>query len=545
MKVWIRNTLLLAVCLGSMGLVVGRMLKNPTGPDPRSFDAAQFSQRGFLDVVDRVDQAFSNSWAAGKQTPAGRAQAHSIYRRISLALTGTIPSLEEIRALESRGPGNHDQWFLSRLLEDRRTSDYFAERFARVAVGVENGPFIIYRRHRLVSWLSDQIQANRPYDQMVREMIAAEGIWTSHPAVNFITVTVDQNNKEQGPDEQKLAARVSRAFLGQRMDCVQCHNDMFGNRWKQKDFHQLAAFFAKAEMSMTGVRDDPEKHYEYRYLGRPAKEPVPPRVPFNSHLLPGDGPLRERLASWVTHPENRPFARMLVNRTWAFLFNRPLHKPLDDIPMNGPFPTGMEILADDLVSNRFDFHRLIRIIVATQAFQAESRRPGNSALTDGESSFQFASFPLSRLRPEQVGASILQASRLRTLDAESPTIVRLMRFFQQKDFVTRYGDIGEDEFGDLPGTLPQRLVMMNGRLVHDRTKEDLVLNASTRIGALARDEQQAVEMAYLTALTRKPTREESDYFTQKLKEPSGSKRSQRMEDLFWILMNSTEFSWNH
>ena len=52
-------------------------------------------------------------------------------------------------------------------------------------------------------------------------------------------------------------------------------------------------------------------------------------------------------------------------------------------------------------------------------------------------------------------------------------------------------------------------------------------------------------MAYLTALTRKPTREESDYFTQKLKEPSGSKRSQRMEDLFWILMNSTEFSWNH
>ena len=544
MKLWVRNAVFVTLCVGVAGVVVNRVLKRQPFPQPKSFSAAAYDNPDFTGVVRRVDEVFDAAWKDAGVKPTGRAPDLLVARRLSLALTGTIPSFQEVRAFESYSGDQRIQWWLSHLLEDRRSSDYLAERCARVLVGVEDGPFLVFRRHRLVSWLSDQLMANRPYDEIVRQLITAEGIWTSKPEVNFVTVTVDQNNDKEGPDKQKLAARVSRAFLGLRMDCVQCHDDMFGGRWKQKDFHQLASFFARAEMSMTGVRDNPKKEYQYRYLGKSGPEDVPPKVPFNESLLPSEGPLRQRLAVWVTHPENRAFARAIVNRTWATLFSQPLNKPIDQIPLEGPFPPGFEILAEDLIAHRFDLHRLIRVIAATKAFQLDSRSNDPDHTVTHEQEIQFASFPLSRLRPEQIAGSVLQSAKLKTIDASSPVMVRIIRFFEQGDFVKRYGDLGEDEFRNVGGTIPQRLVMMNGRLTHERTREDLMMNAATRIGAVAPDDATAVETAYLTTLTRRPGPDERSYFVERQKNSEGS-RARRMEDLFWTLINSTEFSWNH
>ncbi|MBI1177044.1 DUF1549 domain-containing protein [bacterium] len=545
MKLWIRNALFVGFCLAATGFVVGRLLKRSEMVRPRSFEPTAYEASGFRNAVDRVNAAFDREWATNGIAPAPLASDLTIARRLSLALTGTIPSLEEIRALEQQPANERTQWWLSHLFEDRRYSDYLAERFARMVVGVENGPFIIYRRHRLVSWLSDQLFANRPYDEIVRELITADGIWTSKPEVNFITVTVDQNNKEKGPDEVKLAGRVAKAFLGVRLDCVQCHDDMFGDRWKQKDFHQLAAFFAQSKMSMTGVHDDPKKDYEYRYLRQTEAERVPPKVPFDEDLLPADGPLRERLAVWVTHPKNRAFAHAIVNRMWAQMFNRPLSKPVDNIPLEGELPPGMEILSDDLIAHHFDLQWLIRVIAATREFQADSRSADPGYPVSDRQETDFAAFPLTRLRPEQVAGSILQSASLKTINADSQVLVRIIRFFQENDFIKRYGDVGEDEFGVTGGTIPQRLIMMNGNLVHERTKENIVMNAATRIGVLAPTDESAVETAYLTVLSRRPTSKEMSYFVDRLKDGANLKRSQLMEDLFWTLINSTEFSWNH
>ncbi len=545
MKPWFRNLIFVGCCLGAAGVVGGRFLQRPKFAEPKGFSAVAYAEPGFRQTVERVDAAFAADWQSAGLQPVGRADDLAIARRLSLALTGTIPSLEEIRALESHDGGEPAQWWLSHLFADRRYSDYFAERFARIMVGVEDGPFIIFRRHRLVSWLSDQFQANRPYDEIVRELITAEGVWTSEPAANFVTVTVDQNNQEEGPDQIKLAGRVSKAFLGVRLDCVQCHDDFMDGPWKQSDFHQLAAFFAQSEMSMTGVRDNPTNAYAYRYLGNREAEPVPAQVPFNQQLLPADGALRERLATWVTHPDNRPFARALVNRVWALLFNRPLVTPVDSLPLEGPFPPGLEALADDLIEHDFDVQRLVRVIAATKVFQLDSRSADPDHPVTEKQEAKFAAFPLTRLRPEQVAGSLLQSANLRTIDAESHVLVRIIRFFQQNDFIKRYGDAGEDEFGVTGGTIPQRLILMNGKLVHERTKEDLVMNAATRIGAVAPDNVTAVETAYLATLTRRPTPGESEHFVGRLSNEMNLKRAQLMEDLFWTLINSTEFSWNH
>jgi hypothetical protein len=154
-------------------------------------------------------------------------------------------------------------------------------------------------------------------------------------------------------------------------------------------------------------------------------------------------------------------------------------------------------------------------------------------------------FPLTRLRPEQVAGSIVQSASLTTIDANAHIVAQLIRTVQQSGFVTRYGDIGEDEFTSQPSTITQRLLMMNGELIKDRTDENLVANASTRIGMLAPNDQSAVDTAYVAVLTRHPTAEELAYFEQRLQGKRGSERSAALEDLYWVLINSSEFSWNH
>lgn len=540
-----RMYVFLALCLGLAGGVLNSLWRAKPAPAPKSGPPATITDASFTETVHKVDVDFAKKWQESKVEPVPPAPMLSVARRLSLGLTGTLPSLEEIRALEQQDSHAAVQWWLTRIFEDRRYSDYIAERLARAYVGVEGGPFLIYRRHRMVDWLSEQIQRNRPYDELTRNLIDSHGIWTTQPEVNFITVTVDQNDKKKGPDEVKLAGRVTRAFLGVRLDCVQCHDDMLGNKWKQQDFHELAAFFAPAEMSLTGVRDNKKISYEFRYHGKKEDELVKPAVPFYPELLPKEGELRGRLAQWVTHPENRAFAHTTVNRIWALMFNRPLVEPIDDIPLAGPYPAGLEALTDDLIAHKYDLQRLIRLIAATRVFQLDSASAATDQQVNEAQEKLYASFPLTRLRPEQVAGGVIQASSLRTIDAEAHIVFRLNRFFQQSDFLKHYGDIGEDEFNQRSGTIPQRLLMMNGKLVEERSRENVVMNASTRIASLAPNDASAVETAYLCALTRRPTPEEQSYFSELLHGITGKARIRVMEDLYWTLLNATEFSWNH
>src|SRR5262245_48391894 len=123
--------------------------------------------------------------------------------------------------------------------------------------------------------------------------------------------------------------------------------------------------------------------------------------------------------------------------------------------------------------------------------------------------------------------------------------MRLAMYDQNRKFVERYGDLGEDEFTDRGSTIPQRLLMMNGNLVKERTQANPLVSASTRIATLTRQPEKQVEAAYLAVLTRRPTDEEKNHFVKRLNDTSNRNRQQALEDLYWALVNSTEFSWNH
>ena len=267
--------------------------------------ADEFRSPSFQASVAAIDEALRRDWAAQGLKPAARASDQAIARRMSLALAGTIPSLEELRHLEAQPSESRLADFLSALLIDRRSSDYIAERLARALVGVQDGPFLIYRRRRFVSWLADELQGNRPFDQIVRSLITEQGLWTDHPATNFVTVTVKPDSDE-GPDAGALAARVSRAFLGVRLDCAECHDHPF-RAWKQSDFQSLAAFFGQTQRTFTGIRDR-EGEFEVEEAATGKTRIVAPAVPFASELLPASGERRERLAGWITHPDNAALA---------------------------------------------------------------------------------------------------------------------------------------------------------------------------------------------------------------------------------------------
>jgi hypothetical protein len=535
--------LFVLVCvLGVAGLIGGLLYGDATeNPNPPGHQPQIYSQAEFRQVVDQLNAEFAAHWLEQEVSPTPRAPDLTILRRISLGLTGAVPSLEEIRMFEEARPEHPEQWWLSRLFADRRYSDYVAERLARAYVGTENGPFLLYRRRRFVLWLSDQLHQNTRYDEIVRHLISDSGLWTDNPAVNFVTVTCKQDQNNQ-PDPVRLAGRTTRAFLGVRLDCVQCHDDNLGGPWLQSDFHELAAYFAPAGQSLVGIRDDPKKQYEYQYLHAEKAENVPFRPPFNQDLVQPNGTPRDQLARWVTHKENRPFARAIVNRMWALMFGKPLVEPIDSIPLEGPYPPGLELLAEDFIAHQFDIQRLVRVIAASDVYQCDSQADFEITLDHEDA---WAAFPLTRLRPEQMAGGLLQASSLTTIDADSHIIKKLIRFGQETEFVKRYGDMGEDEFDDRGGTIPQRLLMLNGNLVQERTAPNRLLNAASRIGALAPTDDQAVETAYLAVLSRRPTAEEARYFSERLQGAKGDKRAERMEDLYWTLVNSTEFSWNH
>ena len=530
---WARNLLFIGLVAAGLAALTGALFD----AQPNRVMTHQPAATHDTSMLEKVNAAFRQQWAEQGLEPAPRAPDLAIARRLSLALTGTIPSFQEVRMFEALPAEQRVPAQLAYLLQDRRYADYWAERLARAFVGTEDGPFIVFRRRRFVAWLSDQLFKNNAYDAIVRAIIASDGLWTDQPATNFVTVTFDPDKKV--PNPERLAGRVARAFLGIRLDCAQCHNHPF-EKWKQADFQGLAAYFGQVQLGLTGIYDG-TGDYQVENRKTSVKETVEPRVPFLAELCSQEGTRRLDLAEWITDRRNPYFARAIVNRTWALLFGKPLAEPVDGMSPSGDVPPALALLADDFVQHDYDLQYLIRTIAATEAFQLDSA--AEFEISDAHEK-NWAVFPITRLRAEQVVGSVLQAAALETINSESHIIWRIIKILGEKDFVQRYGDTGEDEFDGRGGTIPQRLLMMNGELVKDKTKGS-ILNAATRINWLAPNDASAVETAYLAVLSRRPTAAESAHFQARLGRSEGDARSDRMEDLYWTLINSSEFSWNH
>jgi hypothetical protein len=539
--------------LVALGLLMAVVVRVSGRVDPVQAQPAKISPTDQLDAaVAGLDAWFAVKWQADGVSPAAVADDLAVFRRVSLALFGCGPSLEDLRAFErDTQPDRLDRW-IRQMLRDPRFAGYFARRLSRSLVGVEQGPFIVFRRDQLTDWLEDQLLQDAPWSEMARQLIAAEGLWTDRPASNFITVARMEN---EDLDENKLAGRTVRTFLGQRIDCAQCHDHFLDTRWKQRHFEGLAAWFGQAQVTPGGVTDfatppdQPQPEYRVVAPGEDssASRIVVPEVPFHAEWLPSTGSRRARLAAWVTHPENRRFERAIANRIWGLMFGRPLHEPVDDLPHPEDKPDdALDLLGREFRARGDRLSTLIRMIALSTPFRLATAA-ADSTEEAARQTASWAAFPLVRLRPEQVIGSFFQAGRVRSVDQNSHPLIRLTRMTSENEFIEEYGDAGEDELIPQAGTISQMLLKMNGRFSRELGKVDL-LTGPAQVLALSPDDSAIVENSFLMCLSRRPDAAELLHFQKQLQQARQTGDEQRkavVEDLFWALFNSPEFAWNH
>jgi hypothetical protein len=531
-------------------------------------------------AVFDVDAYLEFRWKQENVDHAQPADDLLVLRRLAISLMGTVPSLEEVRQFEAdEDPDRLERWTL-RYLNDPRFSDYFAERLARCFVGAENGPFIIFRRDRFVNWLSEQLKSGEPYDNMIREVVATDGLWTSEPASNFITIA----SNEGDIDENMLATRTSRAFLGQSLDCAQCHDHKFNEDIKRSDFLGVAAQFGKVDVGGLGVSEYDEKIFEVddfidiEEMAKDVKEgeklKFDPAVPFHPEWLGKEGSPRQKFAQWITHEENRRFHRAIANRVWGLMFGRPFISPVDDMPnpqdrsyedvvadvakkkaeATSPaddaeidwheYRDVLDVLAEDFREHNCDLRRLVQVIAMSKAFRMASTHAEENKMALFDIEEHWAVFPMTRLRPEQVIGSMIQSSYIRTVDQNSHLFVRFIRSTRESGFVEQYGDLGDQELAERSGTIPQALLRMNGEMTRETIKAD-GLRASGRISNMCETNEDVVETIYLVCVSRRPSVEEKQHILKLLGNEEGDARETIVEDVYWALFNSEEFSWNH
>ena len=363
-------------------------------------------------------------------------------------------------------------------------------------------------------------------------------------------------------DRNALAGRTVRAFLGQRIDCAQCHDHPFAD-WKQHDFEGLAAFYGRTDYGLTGVREhltEGDGPKEFTVQDRETLEDrlVAPAVPFAEDRLPAgfdpDSAGRRRaLAAWVTHADNRRFGRAVGNRVWGLLFGRAWSEPVDDLPDPDPLEPGeagdlLDRLAAVFREGRggtgHDLKHLIRTIARTRTFRLDSRAP------HAADEFAFGGWrtPGPSSRWSDCGRSRRSARWPRrrasaTLDRDSPLFFRAVRFFREMDFVRDYGDLGEDELTGSPATVPQALLRLNGDLAGELARPN-PLNAAGRLALFAGPPPRQIEAAFSVLPDPPPTAAESADLAAYFEDAVEGEESP-MEDVYWTLFNAPGFSWNH
>ncbi|MBI3863487.1 MAG: DUF1549 domain-containing protein [Planctomycetia bacterium] len=504
---------------------------------------------GFSDdhhsIVRHIDERFESRWRDAGLTPAEPADEFQIFRRLTLALFGSIPSLEDLREFEADdGPDRLTRWAVT-MLSDDRCADYLAERLSVAFLGDRDNDFPGFRRERFAAWLSGELKQGRHYDEIVRQTITATGQPTVSGPANFLSAEIAQGDQYA----TRLAGRTARAFLGQRIDCAECHDHPFAD-WKQADFQGLAAYFGQLARSNAGLYDARGREHMIENRKTQAEETIAPCVPFHPEWLADRSPRREQLAKWVTHPDNRRFRQAIANRVWGLMFGKPYFAPVDDLPDPDQPETAdatklLDLLGDDFAAHGFDVRRLALVTVSSRPFRLASTHPQlESPEAIGPLNTAWAVFPLVQLRTEQVSRSLQQARTVQRLRSDDDVITRTHRAHWQKEFSEQYGSLGELELDERGGSIQQMVERMAGRFTNESINSGR-RGACRRIAEAQTDDRDCVDASFLVCLSRRPTQTEQDHFLEQLRSARRAHRLHVVEDAFWAMINSPEFIWNH
>jgi hypothetical protein len=559
-----------------------------------------------------IDDAVFAKLAALRIPPSANSDDATFLRRAYLDVTGTLPTPEEVRAFSRERRRDKRARLIERLLQSPEYIDYWTLQLAdllqnrRERYHDVRGTKGVRAFHQ---WLRGEVAANRPWNELAREILTARGAVSDHPEVGYFIYNVGEKSRVEESDTPDA---VAQAFLGTRIGCARCHNHPL-EKYTQDDFYHFAAFFSKVQMK----RSDPEKgptqlnvatreeeeqrkrlaeaekalfdatnvvaraqldgvspadlekarkklaEQEKRYeearlqLARASlrmptvtqprtKQSMAPRPLDRAPLdfVPGHDP-REQLVDWMMNPANPYFSGAMVSRLWKHFLGVGLVEPVDDLRASNPpsNPALWQVLNTEFVRSGFDLRHVMRLILNSRTYQlSAATRPGN------ETDQRFYSHYFARRLPAEVMLdAIARATGVpddfkgypvgtRAIQLPEPGISSyFLTLFGRSDRVTACACERQGEV-----TLPQLLHLQNGdatvkKIASDQNRLSQMLRSSASAEAI-------VEELFLATLSRRPSKAEMASVQAALRT---GERTEAFQDLFWALLNSKEFAFNH
>jgi hypothetical protein len=485
-----------------------------------------------------IDRAVFEKLNRMRIAPSTGCTDREFIRRVYLDVLGVLPTPGEVQSfLADTTPSRRDR-VIDRLLVRPEFYDFWALKFADVLRS--NGRLIqtkgAYVFHR---WIRECLERNLPMDQLVRELLTADGSTFKNPATNYYRIS---------RDPESAVETTAQLFLGVRIQCAKCHNHPF-ERWTQDDYYGFAAFFSQVGRKKGNL---PEEEVVYSTGSGDVNQPRTGRTMKPKAL---GGPIlddaatpdrRVRLAGWLSSPGNPFFARSLVNRIWFHLIGRGVVEPVDDFRDSNPSSNDalLEGLTDEFVKGGYDLKKLIRSVLHSRTYQLSAAT--NPLNADDSLYFSHAQ---TRLLPAEVLLDAISTVTATTTSFEG--LPRGARATQIPDgkmenpFLKTFGrparELACECERESDSNLSQALQLIGGATVNGKLRDD-----SGRMAQLAKagkSPEQVTRELYMVALSRDPSATELAAATKHL--TASKDYRQGVEDLGWVLINSKEFLFRH
>ena len=475
-------------------------------------------------------------------------------RRVTLDIAGRLPTDAETQTFFANQDSDRREQVIDELLRSPEYADFFANKWTALLKNRRDDASDMTSNFAFYAWVRDSLLANKPYDQLVRELLAATGTVIANPPVAWY--------KRVKEPKQQLED-VAQLFLGVRMQCAQCHHHPF-ERWSQDDYYSLAAFFTQVGRKPSATRgEDLIFHKRGMAVATNIKSgaALKPAALGDAiaEIAPDEDP-RLKLADWMSNPQNPFFAKAVVNRYWKHFLRRGLIEPEDDIRDTNP-PTNPELLAaleKHFVESGFDLKELVRVITRSNAYQLSSV-PNEFNIADEQN---YSRYYPRRLQAEVMLDAIDDLSGARTDFPNLPSGTRAIAlpdnsYNNASPFLKVFGRPENESVCECEriqsSSLAQSLHLMNagdikGKLATGGGRADRLAKSESPI-------EDRIRELYHVAFSREPREDEMkvalDYLMEPQVDTAGNPINPQtttvnsFQDLIWALINTKEFLFNH
>ena len=504
------------------------------------------AQDDVQELSEQIDELIAKKCRENGVVPVDLADDAEFLRRVWLDIGGKIPTAADSQDFLEQTNSDKRRQLVDELLNGPNYVVNSTNFWRGVLIPEADSDFNIrFMLPGFEAWLRQRLDENKAYDDIVRELlttpVAGMNVFQNQ---NGLTPVAFYQSKEIKPEN--LAAATSRMFLGIRIECAQCHDHPF-DTWKQKDFWGYAAFFAamQRQQAGNGILGQLQELFSRRTLTVPDTDEV-----VNATYLTGESPqvpsgssARITLADWVTSSDNPYFARTAANRIWGHFFGIGIVDPVDDFSDSNPpsHPELLNLLARELVEHDFDLKFLVRAITASRTYQLTSAVRSEDG--DAAEAWLFSRMAVKGMTAEQLYDSIAQAVG----NHETYEVSQQARFggTPRSRFVEQFSDSRSGPTERQTSVL-QALSMMNGRVITSATDLDSSRTLAGIIGFPGLDNARRIEALFLATLNRRPSPDERKRFLSYVEANDPDRTADSgLSDVFWVLLNSSEFSLNH